>query len=43
MFMSPDAAVQATPPRRFALGATLACLAATLWMSVFPGWLIARL
>jgi NADH-quinone oxidoreductase subunit N len=43
MFMSPDAAVPATPPRRFALGATLACLAATLWMSVFPGWLIARL
>jgi len=43
MFMSPDAAVQAAPPRRFALGATLACLAATAWLSVFPGSLIARL
>jgi NADH-quinone oxidoreductase subunit N len=43
MFMSADAPVPATPPRRFAVGATLACLAATLWMSVFPGWLIARL
>ncbi len=43
MFMSPDAAAQAAPPRRFALGATLACLAATAWLSVFPGSLIARL
>jgi NADH-quinone oxidoreductase subunit N len=43
MFMSPDAPVPATPPRRFAIGATLACLAAALWLSVFPGWLIARL
>jgi len=43
MFMSPDAAVAATPPRRFALGATLACLIATLCLSLVPGWLIARL
>ncbi len=43
MFMSPDAALDAAPPRRFALGATLACLAAATWLSVFPGSLIARL
>jgi len=43
MFMSPDAAVQAAPPRRLALGASLACLAATLWLSLLPGWLISRL
>jgi NADH-quinone oxidoreductase subunit N len=43
MFMAPDAAVDAAPPHRFALGATLACLAATLWLSLIPGWLIARL
>ncbi|HYN61154.1 MAG TPA: NADH-quinone oxidoreductase subunit N [Rubrivivax sp.] len=43
MFMSPDAAVATEGPRRFALGASLACLAAALWVSVFPGWVIARL
>jgi NADH-quinone oxidoreductase subunit N len=43
MFMSPDAGVASEGPRRFALGACLACLAATLWVSVFPGWVIARL
>ena len=43
MFMSPDASVAATGPRRFAMGASLACLAAALWVSVFPGWVIARL
>ena len=43
MFMSPDASVAAHGPRRFAMGASLACLAAALWVSVFPGWVIARL
>jgi NADH-quinone oxidoreductase subunit N len=43
MFMSPDAPVAAAAPRRFAVGASLACLAATVWVSVFPGWLISRL
>jgi NADH-quinone oxidoreductase subunit N len=43
MFMSPDASVATEGPRRFALGASLACLAAAVWVSVFPGWLIARL
>ncbi len=43
MFMSPDASVATESPRRFALGASLACLAAAVWVSVFPGWLIARL
>jgi NADH-quinone oxidoreductase subunit N len=43
MFMSPDAPVAAEAPRRFAVGASLACLAATVWVSVFPGWLISRL
>ena len=43
MFMSPDAAV-ADPGRmrRFALGASLACLAAAVLVAVFPGWVIAR-
>jgi NADH-quinone oxidoreductase subunit N len=43
MFMSPDAPVAEVAPRRFAVGATLACLSATAWLSVFPGSLIARL
>jgi NADH-quinone oxidoreductase subunit N len=43
MFMSPDAPVAAEAPRRFAVGASLACLAAAVWVSVFPGWLISRL
>jgi len=43
MFMSPDASVAAEGPRRFAMGASLACLVAALWVSVFPGWVIARL
>ena len=38
-----NASVAAEGPRRFALGASLACLAAALWVSVFPGWVIARL
>jgi NADH-quinone oxidoreductase subunit N len=39
MFMSPDApiAVEATPMRKLALGASLACLAATMLVAVFPG------
>jgi NADH-quinone oxidoreductase subunit N len=43
MFMSPDAVV-ADPGRmrRFALGASLACLAAAVLVAVFPGWVIAR-
>jgi NADH-quinone oxidoreductase subunit N len=43
MFMSADAPVAANPPRRYALGASAACLAAALAISVFPGWVIARL
>ena len=44
MFMSPDApAATVARTRRFALGASLACLAAALWVSVFPGWVIALL
>ena len=44
MFMSPDAPRRRRRPRaRLALGASLACLAAALWVSVFPGWVIARL
>jgi len=43
MFMSPDA--RATPlgaTRSFAIGASLACLAAALVVSVFPGWVLSR-
>ena len=41
MFMSPDAAVAPdTQPRRLALTASLICLAAATWVSVFPGWVI---
>jgi len=44
MFMSPDASVASVAAtRRLALGASLACLAAAVWVSVFPGWVIARL
>jgi NADH-quinone oxidoreductase subunit N len=44
MFMSPDASVASlAATRRLALGASLACLAAAAWVSVFPGWVIARL
>jgi len=45
MFMSPDApvAVDAAPMRKLALGASLACLAATALVSVFPGWVLLRL
>lgn len=43
MFMSADAPVAATPPRRYALGASAACLAAALALSAFPGWVIGRL
>jgi len=43
MFMSPDAPIAAAgKTRSFALGASLACLAAVLLVSVFPGWVIAR-
>jgi NADH-quinone oxidoreductase subunit N len=39
MFMSPDApiTVEATPMRKLALGASLACLTATMLVAVFPG------
>jgi hypothetical protein len=43
MFMSPDARVDAVPASRAATLASLACLAGTLALAVFPGWLIARL
>jgi NADH-quinone oxidoreductase subunit N len=44
MFMSPDTPVPAQGRARyFAMGASLACLVAALAVSVFPGWLIARL
>ena len=44
MFMSPDAEIGAVAAtRRYALGASLACLAAASWISVFPGWVISRL
>jgi len=42
MFMSPDASVAADHrSRRLALGASLLCLAGAMWVSVFPGWVIA--
>jgi NADH-quinone oxidoreductase subunit N len=47
MFMSPEAAPATAPPtpalRRFALGASLACLLAASWIALFPGSLIHRL
>jgi len=43
MFMSADAPVAAAPLRRHALGASLACIALTVLVAVFPGWVIARL
>jgi len=43
MFMSTDAPVTAAPLRRHALGASLACIALTVLVAVFPGWVIARL
>jgi NADH-quinone oxidoreductase subunit N len=43
MFMNPDARVERTPPLRAATVASFACLAGTLLLAVFPGWLIARL
>ena len=44
MFMSPDAQVaDAGPIRRLAVGASLACLAAAMLVSVFPGWVIGQL
>jgi NADH-quinone oxidoreductase subunit N len=45
MFMSPDvpAVAEGTAIRRLALGASLACLAATALVSVFPGWVLLRL
>jgi len=43
MFMNPDARVAPATPLRAATVASLACLAATLLLAVFPGWLMARL
>lgn len=49
MFMSPDAqnapvaAAAAVRSQRFALVASLVCLAAASWVAVFPGWVIALL
>ncbi len=43
MFMSPDARIAATVSTRGAAIASVACLAGTLLLAVFPGWLIARL
>ena len=45
MFMSPDvpAVAEGTAIRKLALGASLACLAATALVSVFPGWVLLRL
>jgi NADH-quinone oxidoreductase subunit N len=43
MFMSPDAVVAKWPQGRgVAVGASVACLLATLGLSVFPGWVMAR-
>ena len=43
MFMSPDArGAPLAATRSFALGASLACLAAALLVSVFPGWVLAQ-
>ena len=43
MFMSADAPVAAeAKAHRLVLGASLACLAAAMLVSVFPGWVIAR-
>jgi NADH-quinone oxidoreductase subunit N len=43
MFMSADAPVAAAPMRSFALGASLTCVALTLLVAVFPGWVISHL
>ncbi len=43
MFMSPDAPIEAEArTRRMALTASLICIAGATWVSVFPGWVIAR-
>jgi NADH-quinone oxidoreductase subunit N len=43
MFMSPDAVVTTgSQGRGVAVGASVACLLATLGLSVFPGWVMAR-
>jgi hypothetical protein len=43
MFMSPDAVVaKGLQGRGVAVGASVACLLATLGLSVFPGWVMAR-
>ncbi|MBE0550362.1 MAG: NADH-quinone oxidoreductase subunit N [Rubrivivax sp.] len=43
MFMSPDAPVaDAGKVRNWAWTATVACLAATLFVAVFPGWVLAQ-
>lgn len=43
MFMSPDAPVAAEGKvRNWAWTATVACLAATLFVAVFPGWVLAQ-
>ena len=42
MFMSPDAPIAGTAPRRgLALAASAACLAGAVLIAVFPGWVIA--
>ena len=43
MFMSPDARVSPVRERTLAIGASVACLAAALLVSVFPGWVISHL
>jgi NADH-quinone oxidoreductase subunit N len=43
MFMSADAPVAAAALRRYALGASLACVALALLVAAFPGWVIEHL
>ena len=49
MFMSPDAAAESAGTYRdraagvFANGASLLCLAATVLLAIFPGWMLARI
>ncbi len=42
MFMSADTAAPPSEGRGWALGAALACLAATAWLAVLPGSMLAR-
>ena len=44
MFMSaPEPGLRSLPPRRLALGASVACLVVALGVSVFPGAVISLL